>query len=139
LVLAGNAVYSVHFGVTPFYEPPRLAAPNEERKEGLGGWSALRGYHANRVVGNVKMHASRELRWSPFDFTVWNQHLKPTLVALVDAGRIFDKIGRFSLNEWMIAGGIGLRLIRNLATIISFDAGFSSESTLIYVELGHQF
>lgn len=139
LVLAGNAVYSVHFGVVPFYALSSLAAPNEEGKEGLGGWSTLRGYYANRFVGKVKMHGSVELRWSPFEFTVWNQHIKPTLVPFVDAGRVFDKIGRFSLNDWKIAGGIGLRLIWNLATIISFDVGFSRESTLFYVQLGHQF
>ena len=139
LVLAVNAVYSAHFGVVPFYALPSLAAPNEEGKEGLGGWTTLRGYYANRFVGKVKMHGSLELRWSPFDFTVWNQHFKPTLVPFVDAGRVFDKIGRFSLNDWKVAGGIGLRLIWNLATIISFDVGFSRESSLFYVELGHQF
>ncbi|HSB82783.1 MAG TPA: DUF5982 domain-containing protein [Candidatus Methylomirabilis sp.] len=139
LVLAGNAVYSVHFGVVPFFALSSLAAPNEEGKEGLGGWDTIRGYYANRFVGKVKMHGSLELRWSPFEFTVWNQHMKTTLVPFVDAGRVFDKMGRFSLNDWKIAGGIGLRLIWNLATIISFDVGFSSESTLIYLKLGHQF
>lgn len=139
LILAGNAVYSAHFGVVPFYALSSLAAPNEEAKQGLGGWNTLRGYYANRFVGKVKMHGTVELRWSPFDFTVWNQNIRPTLVPFVDAGRVFDKIGKFRVDDWKIAGGIGLRLIWNLATIISFDVGFSRESTLFYLELGHQF
>jgi len=61
------------------------------------------------------------------------------LVPFVDAGRVFDKVGRFSVNDWKITGGLSVRLAWNLATIISFDYGFGSEGTLFYMELGHPF
>jgi len=139
LVLAGNAVYSAHFGDTPFYALPSLAVPGNERKEGLGGWRTLRGYYGNRFVADVAMQGSLELRWSLFDFEVWNQHFKPMLVPFVDAGRVFDKIDRFSLKDWKVAGGVGLRVAWNLATIVSFEYGISGEGNLFYMEIGHQF
>ena len=139
LVLAGNAVYSAHFGDTPFFAIPSLATPENERKEGLGGWRTLRGYYGNRFVGNVAMHGSLELRWSLLDFSVLGQHFKPMLVPFVDAGRVFDKVGQFSLNDWKAAGGLGLRIAWNLATIISFEYGMGNEGSLFYMEIGHQF
>jgi outer membrane translocation and assembly module TamA len=139
LVLAANVAYSAHFGTVPFFAFPSLAVPGDEGKEGLGGWSTLRGYYANRFVGKVEMHGTLELRWTAIEVNVLNQNLRTQIVPFVDAGRVFDKIARFSVNDWKVAGGIGLRLIWNLATIISFDVGFSRESTLFYLELGQQF
>jgi outer membrane protein assembly factor BamA len=139
LVLAANAAYSLHFGDVPFYAFPSMSVPSDEQKEGLGGWQTIRGYHADRFVGKVKMQGNLELRWTLADFTVWSQNLKPTLVPFVDAGRVFDSPGRFSANDWKVGGGLSLRLVWNLATIISFDYGFSSEGNLFYMELGHPF
>jgi hypothetical protein len=48
-------------------------------------------------------------------------------------------VGRFSVNDWKITGGLSVRLAWNLATIISFDYGFGSEGNLFYMELGHPF
>ncbi len=139
LVLAGNAVYSAHFGETPFYAFSSLAVPGNERKEGLGGWRTLRGYYGNRFIGEVAMQGSMELRWSLFDFDIFRQHVKPMLVPFVDVGRIFDRRDRFSLNEWKVTGGVGLRIAWNLATIVSFEYGVSREGGLFYMEIGHQF
>jgi outer membrane protein assembly factor BamA len=139
LVLAGNAVYSAHFGDTPFYALASLAVPGNERKEGLGGWRTLRGFYGNRFVGDVVMQGSLELRWSLFDVTVLSQHLKPMLVPFMDLGRVFDKVDRFSLNDWKVTGGLGVRVAWNLATIVSFEYGMSTEGNLFYMEIGHQF
>ena len=139
LVVAANAAYSVHFGVVPFYAFPSMSVPVDERKEGLGGWQTLRGYHFDRFVGKVQMQGNLELRWSLSEFTVWNQHLRLMLVPFVDAGRVFDQMGRFSLKDWKVTGGLSMRLAWNLATIISFDYGFGSEGNLFYMELGHPF
>ncbi len=139
LILAANAVYSAHFGVVPFYAFPSLAVPGDESKEGLGGWSSLRGYYGNRFVGKVAMHGTLELRWTAFEVNALSQNLRTQLVPFVDVGRVFDKIARFSVNDWKVAGGIGLRLIWNLATIVAIDLGFSQESTLFYLQLGQQF
>jgi len=139
LVLAANAAYSVHFGDVPFYAFPSMSVPVNTQKEGLGGWSTLRGYHANRFVGKVKIQGNLELRWSLPDFTVWNQHFRPMIAPFVDTGRVFDKVGRFSANDWKGAGGVSVRLAWNLATIISLDYGFGSEGNLLYLWLGQPF
>lgn len=139
LVLAGNLLYSAHFGDTPFFALPSLAIPGSERKEGLGGWRTLRGYYGNRFVADVAMQGTLELRWSPLDFTVLRQHIKPILVPFADVGRVFDKVDRFSLDHWKATGGVALRVAWNLATIISFEYGIGSEGGLFYMEIGHQF
>jgi len=139
LVLAANAAYSVHFGEVPFYAYPSMSVPTGTQKEGLGGWSTLRGYHANRFIGKVKIQGNLELRWSLPDFTVWNQHFQPMLAPFVDTGRVFDKVGRFSASDWKTSGGVSVRLAWNLATIISFDYGFGSEGNLAYLWLGQPF
>ena len=139
LVLAANVAYSAHLGVVPFYAFPSMSLPTDERKEGLGGWESLRGYHLDRFVGKVQMQGNLELRWTLADFTIWNQNLRPMLAPFVDAGRVFDKVGRFSVDDWKITWGLSFRLAWNLATIISFDYGFGSEGNLFYMELGHPF
>jgi hypothetical protein len=53
LVLAANVAYSAHLGVVPFYAFPSMSLPTDERKEGLGGWESLRGYHLDRFVGGA--------------------------------------------------------------------------------------
>jgi len=139
LVLAANAAYSIHFGEVPFYAYPSMSVPTGTQKEGLGGWSTLRGYHANRFIGKVKIQGNLELRWSLPDFTVWNQHFQPMLAPFVDTGRVFDKVGRFSASDWKTSGGVSVRLAWNLATIISFDYGFGTEGNLAYLWLGQPF
>ena len=139
LVVAANAAYSVHFGVVPFYAFPSMSVPTDERKHGLGGFESLRGYHADRFVGKVQMQGNLELRWSLPDFTIWNQHLRPMLVPFVDVGRVFDKVGGFSVSDWKVTGGLSFRLAWNLATIVSFDYAYGSEGSLFYMELGHPF
>ena len=139
LVLAANAVYSNHFGTVPFYAYSSMAAPGNYRKEGLGGWQTLRGFNSNRFVGPVQIQGNLELRWTMADFTIWGQNLRPVLVPFVDVGRVFDRTEQFSLKDWQITGGPAFRLIWNLATIISFDLGFSREGTGFYMEIGHSF
>jgi outer membrane translocation and assembly module TamA len=116
-----------------------MSVPTDERKHGLGGFESLRGYHADRFVGKVQMQGNLELRWSLPDFTIWNQHLRPMLVPFVDVGRVFDKVGGFSVSDWKVTGGLSFRLAWNLATIVSFDYAYGSEGSLFYMELGHPF
>ncbi len=139
LVFTANAVYSVRFGDVPFYAMNRLALPKAEIRTGLGGFSTLRGYSTNRFVGMTTVGANAELRWSFTEFDLWNQHLKLALAPFVDAGRVFDRSGGFSFDEWKHTAGIGLRLAWNLATIISFDYGVGHEDSFFYMELGHAF
>ncbi len=139
LVLATNVIYSAHFGVTPFYAYPSMSLPTNERLEGLGGWGTIRGYHQNRFVGKAQMQATAEIRWTMGDFTFLKQNLKPMLATFVDTGRVFDKIAKFSTDQWKTTYGFGFRLAWNVATIISFDYSFGSEGNLFYMELGYPF
>jgi outer membrane protein assembly factor BamA len=139
LVLAANLVYSNHFGTVPFYAYPSMAAPGNYTKEGLGGWQTLRGFLANRFVGPIQIQGNLELRWTFADFTIWNQNLRPMLAPFVDAGRVFNKTGQFTLNDLQVTGGLALRVAWNLATLISFDLGFSREGYGFYMQIGHPF
>jgi len=139
LVLAGNVGYSFKFGDAPFYSLPVLALPGNEVRHGLGGFYTLRGYNSDRFTGKVAAYASGELRWTFAEARFWKQHLKFALAPFVDTGRVFNGAGDFSLNDWKVSGGAGLRLAWNLATIISVDVGVSGENTMIYAEVGHAF
>ena len=48
-------------------------------------------------------------------------------------------IGDTTLEDLKFDGGIGFRLAWNLSTIVSFDFGRSSEGSIFYMLLGHQF
>jgi hypothetical protein len=61
------------------------------------------------------------------------------LVPFVDTGRVFNSVGDTTLEGWKFDGGVGFRLAWNVATIVSFDYGVSSEGSLFYMELGHHF
>jgi hypothetical protein len=139
LVLAGNAGYSFKFGDAPFYAMPGLALPSNEIRHGLGGFYTLRGFNSDRFTGKVAAYASTELRWSFAEARFWKQHLKFAVAPFVDAGRVFNNAGDFSLDDWKVSGGAGLRIAWNLATIISLDVGVSGENTMIYAEIGHAF
>jgi len=139
LVAVGNATYSVRFGDVPFYVMNRLALPKAEVRTGLGGFPTLRGYSSNRFVGPATWGANAELRWDFSQFVVWEQTLKTSLAPFVDTGRVFDRAGSFSVQDWKVTWGIGLKLSWNLATVVSFDYGVSPEGSMFYMELGHAF
>jgi len=54
-------------------------------------------------------------------------------------GRVFDSVSETTLEDWKFDGGVGFRLAWNLSTVISFDYGRSTEGSLFFMELGHQF
>jgi outer membrane protein assembly factor BamA len=139
LIVVGNLNYSVRFGDVPFYAMNRIPLPKDEVRTGLGGFPTLRGYSSNRFVGEVTLGANAELRWSFAEFVVWDQRLKTALAGFVDTGRVFDSAGSFSTQDWKFSYGVGLRLAWNLATVISFDYGISSEGSLFFMQLGQPF
>jgi len=139
LVLAGQLGYNVKFGDIPFFAQNSLALPNDEARQGLGGFETMRGYVSNRYTSDVFMNFNGELRWTFGDYTIFKQTITTMLVPFFDSGRVFDTVSETTLKDWKFDGGIGLRLAWNVATIISFDFGASSEGTLFWMELGHQF
>jgi len=139
LILATNAVYSNSFGGVPFFAYPSMNAPGVYTKEGLGGFRTLRGFYGERFVGPVQIQGNLELRWTVGSFTILNQNLRPMFVPFLDLGRVFDKSDRFSFDKWQPTGGLAFRLAWNVATIVSFDLGFSREGYGFYMETGHPF
>lgn len=139
LVFAGQFGYNVKFGDTPFFAQPNLALPNDEARQGLGGFKTLRGNVSNRFTSDVFMHANAELRWTFGDYTIFKQNITMMFVPFVDTGRVFDDFRETSLQDWKVGTGAGIRLAWNVATLISFDFGVSSEGSLFWMEIGHQF
>jgi outer membrane protein assembly factor BamA len=138
LILATRADYEMQFGRVPFYSMPNIPGTDGD-VDGLGGRPTLRGFVTSRFVGPAAAFANGELRWSFGEAAFWNQHLRFMLVPFVDAGRVFDSPGDTTLHDWKVDGGAGFRLAWNLATVVSFDYGRSSEGGLFFMELGHQF
>ena len=138
LILAGRFDYAMQFGDVPFYSAPNIPLTDGDI-DGLGGRATLRGFVMNRFVGENAAFVNGELRWSFAETMFWKQHLRFMLVPVVDAGRVFDTVGDTTLADWKVTGGAGFRLAWNLSTIVSFDFGRSSEGTMFYMELGHQF
>jgi hypothetical protein len=138
LILAGRLTYVMQFGDIPFYSASTIPFTDGDAN-GLGGHATLRGFVIDRFVGDAMAYANGELRWSFAEAILWKQHLRFMLVPFVDTGRVFDKIGDSTLEDWKFDGGIGFRLAWNLSTVVSFDYARSSEGTMFYMELGHQF
>ena len=138
LVLAGRALYSMQFGDVPFFSVPTLAFNTRDRR-GLGGFATMRGFVDRRFVGDSAVLVNTELRWSIFDGGyLWGQHLRPMLAPFVDAGRVFSGT-QLQLDGWRADYGLGLRLIWNLVTTVSFDYGISSEGQFFTMDLGYAF
>lgn len=138
LIAAARLAYAMQFGDVPFYSAPIIPFTDGDAI-GLGGHSTLRGFVTDRFVAHAAMYANGELRWSFTETTLWRQHLRFMLAPFVDTGRVFDSVSRTTLENWKVDGGAGLRLAWNLSTIISFDYARSSEGSIFYMQLGHQF
>ena len=138
LVLAGRLAYVMQFGNVPFYSAPTIPLTDVDIR-GLGGFNTLRGYVQNRFVGDAGTWATAELRWSFAETTFLGQHLRFMLVPFVDTGSVFNSVSDTSFRRWKVDAGLGLRLAWNLSTTISFDSARSSEGSMFYMEVGHQF
>ena len=138
LILAGRFTYLMQYGDVPFYSAPNIPS-TEGDVNGLGGHATMRGFVRNRFVGDAAALANAELRWSFGEKIVYGQHLRFMLVPFVDTGRVFDSVGDTTLQDWKYDVGLGFRLAWNLSTVISFDYGRSSEGSMFFMELGHQF
>ncbi len=138
LVVAGRFLYSMQFGDVPFFSVPTLAYTDRDWS-GLGGFRSMRGFVSNRFVGPAAALTNWEFRWLVGEAKPFDQYLRFTLAPFWDAGRVFDDVQSTTLHGWKNAGGLGFRLAWNLATVVLFDYGFSSEGSAFYMELGHTF
>jgi hypothetical protein len=138
LVVALRAFYQAQTQGTPFFSM-NVIPFTEDPKTGLGGFRTLRGYSQDRFVGPVMAAGNAEIRWTFFTFDVLRQHFGLMVVPFVDAGRVFDSIGRTRLAGFRHSGGSGLRIAWNQATIVMADYGVSPEGSALYVNFSHIF
>lgn len=142
VVIATRVLYSVQSANVPFFAMSTLgmAAGTDDATDqsGLGGERTLRGFRQDRFVVHVAAAANAEVRWTFARFSAAGQRFSLQAAPLVDAGRVFDKVG-FSLQDWKVAGGAGLRVGWNQSTIVMFDFGASREDTGFYVDFGMPF
>jgi len=125
------------FNHPPFYALSRLGF-NDFDRSGLGGFTTLRGYKNQRFTGTSSLLLNAELRWFFTEWMLWGQHLKSGVAFFGDVGRSYQDVW-LGLSDVKGAGGVGFRLAWNLATLVSFDLGISSEDQVFYVELGTTF
>ncbi|HEU0029979.1 MAG TPA: DUF5982 domain-containing protein [Kofleriaceae bacterium] len=138
LVLAGRVFGLVQSEGTPFFSM-NIIPFTEDPRFGLGGHRTLRGFRQDRFVDHVMTAASAEIRWTFARTTVKHQKLAFILAPFVDVGRAFDDLGEVTLADWRPSTGAAFRMSWNLATLVTFDYGVSSESAGLYVNFGHMF
>ncbi len=134
LVVAGRVFYSVKQGELPFYSLSELKFSDKEIN-GMGGMYSLRGYREPRFLGPASTGAALELRWISPTVHWGSQSFAFMLAPFVDSGRVFDDPQESSFREWRFSYGSGLRIIWNVATVISMDFGMSFEDFGFYLNV----
>lgn len=142
LVVAGRVLYSVQSAKVPFFAMDTLAmaagSDDATDQTGLGGERTLRGFRQDRFIGRVAAAANFEVRWTFAKFPLLAQRFSLQLAPFVDTGRVFDRVG-FSLDDWKVAAGGGLRIGWNQSTIVMIDCGVSKEDVGVFVDFGMPF
>jgi len=138
LVLAGRVMYNYQFWDVPVYSINTIARTDFDQV-GLGGYHTIHGYPLDRFLAHNALLFNANIRWSFMQFEFWGQNLKWMAVPFFDAGAILDNDGASFGDMWRLAGGGGIHVAWNLATIIIFDLGFSSEEMTFNMDVGHQF
>jgi hypothetical protein len=142
LVVAGRVLYSIQSAAVPFFAMNTLAmaggTDDFSDQTGLGGERTLRGYRQDRFIGLVDAAANIEVRWTFVKFALLKQLFSLQVAPFLDTGRVFDRVD-FSLRDWKVAGGGGLRIGWNRSTIVMLDYGMSREDTGFYIDFGMPF
>jgi outer membrane protein assembly factor BamA len=139
LVFAGRVIVQAQSAGTPFFSMDVLPFV-EDPRTGLGGHRTLRGYRQSRFVDHAMSAASGELRWTFARTTIKHQKLAFIVAPFIDVGRAADDLaGLARVARWRPTAGGAFRVSWNLATLGTFDYGFSDEGSGVYVNFGHMF
>lgn len=138
LVLAARLIYSVQTGDTPFFVRNQLSFI-DRNVGGLGGINTMRGYRANRFVGDVVALGNFELRYDFYSFNTKRSTISFKAVPFADVGRVFDDISDTSLKGYRADFGLGLHLQWNQTNVIRSDVGFGNEGASFGVNYGMLF
>ena len=121
-VLAIQTIAQAAFNETPFYELPAL-----------GGQRTMRGYYEGRFRDRLYLAAQVEYR----------MHLwwKIGAVGFVGAGDVTHEIGGFTVRDFKISSGAGLRVLFNEAEHVNLrvDLGFGRNTNGLYFGLEEAF
>lgn len=125
-----NTIYNNHiFAARFWWQHVSGSAPYQEMSKIGDGWTA-RGYKADRFLDKTMTLASIEYRFPIFR--------KLGSVLFADAGRVFNKLSKFTLTDWHCNWGLGLRY--NLENfVVRMDIGRSVEGTRLFFNFGNVF
>ncbi len=138
LVFAGRMLYSVQGGDLPFFVRNQLSFI-DRNVGGLGGINTMRGYRANRFVGNVTALGNFELRYDFYSFNTKRSTISFKIVPFIDVGRVFDRVRDTSLKGYRADVGSGIHLQWNQTNVIRADVGVGGEGTSFGVNYGMLF
>jgi len=138
LVLAERIMIDQLFGEAPFFKAEMIGGT--QRAYALGGKDSIRGMPRFRLLNNLKVVLSPEIRWDFLKlghFLGDDWHLE--LVIFSDIGGSWNSPNDFNNNEIQIGYGAGLRIFWGRDFIISIDFGFWQNENALYVGFDQQF
>ena len=139
LVFASRIAVGSTQGAAPFFEFQDQWS-SEGSIEGLGGAHTLRGYKQSRFLARNMGFINLELRYRITQASIFNQHLAFVAVPFLDAGAVSDQItGMFSVQNYRLSEGLGLRTVWNVNTVLRFDYALSKEDRQFFFNLAHAF
>ncbi len=102
----------------------------------MGGESLMRGYYLGRYRDNNLIAAQVEYRMLPFPFAKrWGA------AAFLSSGTVFPNFDQLALNEFVVAGGAGIRFLlfpqKDIYTRL--DVAFTGEGVGFYFFIGESF
>ena len=141
MVLAAHASLGYIWGSrVPFYEAMDISSQAEAGgTEVLGGFRSLRGFREYRFVGPVTGLINIELRTRVAQAKLFKQHFTWDVLPFFDAGRVWDRLGDLSLQNFQSSYGAGIRMAWNQSTILRADWGRSREGTQFFFGFSHIF
>lgn len=134
LVLANRLLIDVLWGAVPLSEMFRFG--DSAATDGLGGAWSLRGLHAHRFIGKIKVVANPEVRYRFLTWRWWGARFDLGAIAFFDVGRVWRDVaedGPFGKFHWGAGGGF--RLVWNQNFLARFEVGGSVEGYGIYIEI----
>lgn len=139
LIFASRIALTNVIGNIPFYEFRHIWSIDGGPIYGLGGAKTLKGYKQDRFVGNVMGFANAEIRYRFASFRVGDEYFTFQIVPSIDVGRVWDQLNKLNWQGYKYSHGIGLKIIWNQSTILSFDYSVSREDKQFFMNFGHSF
>lgn len=137
VVLAHHWVFEGILGGAPFFELDRVGGWGLLNVS--GGSGAMRGFLPSRFLGHFKWVQQLELRYEFGRSNVWRQRFDFSFVPHIDLIRAWDKSKPFTITNFAISGGFGMRIRWNKNFVVRTDVAFSREHQLLQLGFGNTF